>query len=420
MTATTVAPRPSAADPARVTHRGSAWRVATRLATREVRRRWGRTLLVMILVAVPVFGMTAVTVLVRTTKISPAREFANNFGSADLVAIGDAPAPSGGWPEGTRIVHGREVGEIGLVAANGTARLARVTDVDLEDPVVRGAVLLRAGRFPARAGEALVSPKLARAFDLHVGDQLRLAQPAWTERVVGIGAPASNWNDGLLAVHGNELDAARLQLTVDSIYRITLVQLPGNPSATALTQYPTEYMSAASEAQQSGTERAVNWTLVAGVIALGIVGVVISGAFAVGARRQLVTLGQLSANGANERQMRRMLSLQGAWAGALGTALGLTAAVVTLTLMHAQFSSWMHRDIGPFAWSPRDLLAITATGVVAATIAAFIPARTAARVPVLSALAGRRPLGALPRWMVPVGAALFPAQWDPKLGIHVT
>ena len=31
-----------------------------------MRRRWGRTLLVMFLVAVPVFGMTVVTTLVRT------------------------------------------------------------------------------------------------------------------------------------------------------------------------------------------------------------------------------------------------------------------------------------------------------------------------------------------------------------------
>ena len=55
----------------------------------------------------------------------------------------------------------------------------------------------------------------------------------------------------------------------------------------------------------------------------------------------------------------------------------------------------------------RDLIAIGVTGIVAATIAAFVPARSAARVPVLSALAGRRPLGALPRWIVPIGVALF-------------
>jgi len=135
--------------------------------------------------------------------------------------------------------------------------------------------------------------------------------------------------------------------------------------------------------------------------------VVISGAFAVGARRQLVTLGQLSANGAGERLLKRMLSLQGAWSGVLGTAVGLGAGVTTLMLMHTQFNNWFHRDIGPYAWLPRDLVAIAMTGVLAATIAAYFPARSAARVPVLSALAGRRPLGALPRSIVPIGLALF-------------
>ena len=42
------------------------WRLASRLARREVRRRPGRTLLVVFLIAVPVFGMTVGSVLVRT------------------------------------------------------------------------------------------------------------------------------------------------------------------------------------------------------------------------------------------------------------------------------------------------------------------------------------------------------------------
>jgi len=49
---------------------------------------------------------------------------------------------------------------------------------------------------------------------------------------------------------------------------------------------------------------------------------------------------------------------------------------------------------GPFGVYPQQLL------IIAATIAAFIPARSAARVPILSALAGRRPLGSLPRRLV--------------------
>jgi putative ABC transport system permease protein len=404
MTATTVPTRPAALPMPALGRRS--WHVAARLARREVRRRWGRTLLVMVLVAVPVFGMTVVTVLVRTTPTSPERAFANQFGAADLVSTSAAPPPPGGWPAGTHVVTGRSIGSLGILAADGTARVVQVLDIDLNNPVTRGAVLLRAGRFPARAGEALVSPKIARAFHVGIGDQLRLKQPAWSERIVGIGVAASNWSDGLVAVRGNEL-GQQLGFTFEQVQPLTLVDLPGHPSTAQLKQYPPQYISAADLNQSKASQRAVNWTIVSGAIALAIVGVVISGAFAVGARRQLVTLGQLSANGADEPQLRRLLSLQGVWSGALGTGLGLVGAVVTLTLMHDRINGWIHRDIGPYVWTARDLVAIAVTGVVAATVAAFIPARTAARVPVLSALAGRRPLGAIPRVIVPIGAALF-------------
>jgi putative ABC transport system permease protein len=404
MTTTTLPPAtapPPVAPRARTT---GGWRIATRLARREVRRRWGRTLLVMVLVLVPVFGMTVITTLVRTAHDSPARVFANEFGSANLVAIGDAPPPTGGWPAGTQVVHGKQVSDIGLLAPDGVARLANVTDFDLNNPVTKGAVLLREGRFPTTAGEALVSPNIARAFGVGVGDTLHLSKPAWNERVVGIGELATNWNDGLLAVRGNELDSSQLS-SLDQVQQITLVQIPGHPSQAALQQYGPTFFSA--ESTSNNITKTVNWTLVAGAIALAISGVVISGAFAVGARRQLVTLGQLSANGASEGLLKRMLSLQGAWCGVLGTGVGMAAGVVTLSLMHGQFNDWIHRDIGPYVWSARDLVAIAVIGVLAATLAAYFPARTAARVPVLSALSGRRPLGSLPRSIVPIGLAIF-------------
>ena len=153
MTATTIATQPAApAAPATSARATGSWRVATRLARREVRRRWGRTLLVMMLVVVPVFGMTVITTLVRTAHQTPARLFATEFGSANLAAIGNPAPPAGGWPAGTQITQGREVSDIGVVAANGVARLANVIDFDLNNPVTKGAVLLRAGRFPTTAG----------------------------------------------------------------------------------------------------------------------------------------------------------------------------------------------------------------------------------------------------------------------------
>jgi putative ABC transport system permease protein len=365
---------------------------------------------------VPVCGMTAVTMLVRANTDSPAEAFARQYGAADLVRdqfepTAPAPASTPPFPAGTRVVHGHATAsDIGLGLPDGTARLASVTDVDLDDPITRGAVLLRAGRFPSRAGEMLLSPGLARAFHVGVGDTLRLSSPQWTEKVVGIGVRAPSWTDGFVAVRGNELSTFAGADTPDLglVGTITFVDLPGRPTADELLSYSPTYLSSASARKaERGNERAVNWILVGGIVALAIVGIVISGAFAVGARRQLVTLGQLSANGADEQLLRRTLSLQGLLSGAIGSVVGFGAGVVILFAMRHQFESWIHHDPGPYVWSLRDTIAILVTGTTAATIAAFIPARSAARVPVLSALAGRRPLGSLPKRLVPIGLGLF-------------
>ncbi len=359
----------------------------------------------MLLVAVPVMGMTVVTVFVRTNKDSAAEAFAREFGSADLAREGQAPASTTPvtFPVGTRILTGRvSAFDIGLQAADGTTRLGLVSDLDLNDPIAHGIVSLRSGRFPSRAGEALLSPKLAQAFHVKVGDTLRLSAPNWTEKIVGIGVRATDWNDGLLAVRGSELSSG-LQGSANSI---TLVDLPGHPSDAALLAYPPSYTSRAQFARDQ-PQTTVNWILVAGIVALAIVGIVISGAFAVGARRQLVTLGQLSANGADERLLRLTLSLEGLLSGVIGSVLGFAAGVVFLVLMRGHFENWLHHDPGPYIWKLRDTIAILVTGVIAATVAAYIPARSAAHVPVLTALAGRRPLGTLPKRLVPIGAALF-------------
>ncbi len=65
--------------------RSAPWRMASRLARREVRRRPGRTLLVVVLVALPVMAMTAGVVIARTTQPTADEQFTATAGSvADL------------------------------------------------------------------------------------------------------------------------------------------------------------------------------------------------------------------------------------------------------------------------------------------------------------------------------------------------
>ena len=147
----------------------------------------------------------------------------------------------------------------------------------------------------------------------------------------------------------------------------------------------------------------------AGVLAFVAVGIVIAAAFATSARRQLVTIGQLASNGASPRLVSRTMGLQGMWTGLLGAVVGVPVAVVGCVVLQRfdAVSLIAGRPISRLEIAPLDLVVIAATAVVAATLAALVPARSAARIPVLSALAGRRPVAQPPKWLAPVGAAIF-------------
>ena len=72
--------------------RGS-WRLAARLARREVRRRPLRSLLVVLLIAVPVFAITVADVLVVSQQThGPAEGFRREYGDANLVYLAGGAA----------------------------------------------------------------------------------------------------------------------------------------------------------------------------------------------------------------------------------------------------------------------------------------------------------------------------------------
>ncbi len=152
-----------------------------------------------------------------------------------------------------------------------------------------------------------------------------------------------------------------------------------------------------------GRDQGVRWSYVIGGVVLTVMGIIISAAFAVGARRQLVTLGQLSASGASPSTVRTMLVLQGTVTGLVGTVVGLALAAGLLLGFHDAIERASGHRFGAYEVRPFDHVIVVAIGVVAATLAALIPARSAARLPTLAALAGRRPLAPVPRRLVVLG-----------------
>lgn len=404
------------------------WRFAARLARREVRRRPGRTLLVMLLIAAPVIAMTGASIVVRSTTESATESFVRQYGSADAVVypnfengLPDLASPVlPDLPPGTKSTSYFTTYTTVWAQTGGgpseavTNQFVQLSDIDLTNSITDGIVELASGRLPNAPGEALLAPKLAAGFGVAVGDRLTLVRPDVELDIVGIGQRNSWTDEPLMVVVGFDRGLVRPDMAGVE----TLVDLPdgrtSDERAAALNglngsggglQTAEGFYGVGSEVGA----RELAWGWVAGVLAFVAVGIVIAAAFATSARRQLVTIGQLASNGAPPRLVSRTMGLQGMWTGLLGVAVGVPIAVAAGVVLERAdvLSRFAGRPIGGLHIAPLDLTVVAITAIVAATLAALVPARSASRIPVLSALAGRRPVAQPPQWLAPVGLAVF-------------
>ena len=402
------------------------WRLAARLARREVRRRPGRTALVTLLVAGPVMAMVFGSVLVRTQADTWAEKFQRTGGQADVrleMWDSDGRATTGTgltdeeWtarlPAGSTFErYGRTYA---LASGGGQTSFIQFLDFDLDAPLVRGVVEVRDGRAPTAADEIALDRSTADHFDVGVGDVLTLDSPAGDWTVTGIVRHSDSFREPLFIFGEFDWERVAAGHRGEQIF----IDLPAGTSpeeTAALVGELGAFGNAFARDVLPGfidsdtgepSTAAMAWGWVAGALALCVVSIVIASAFATSARRQLVSLGQLSANGADRRLLRRTLALQGSWSGLIGSIAGVGVALVALVLSHDLAEFVVSRRLGSYEIAAGDLAIVVVTGVAAATVAALVPARSTVRVPVLAALAGRRPLGVVPRRLVPIGLALF-------------
>jgi putative ABC transport system permease protein len=391
-----------------------AFGLTARLAWREVRLRPWRTLLVALLVALPVAGTTFASVMTRTVRQSDEAAWQLNSGNADAMSRGNvdrALVPA--MPPGTTAVTERSADFQLLRTTSGARSRAFISDLAVGQSIVDGIISLDDGRLPSADGEVLLSHSAARDLDAHVGDTIDLDRPvARTVVVTGIGHLAAALDQRLaLVAPGSDLLGAPARFVQTKTY----LQLPA-----AMTQPERETWARAARdsnfvlspitfpslqpTSTTNVDASVRWIWVIGGLVLTVAGIVISSAFASGARRQLATLGQLAANGAGPRMLRRTLFLQGTWTGVIGSVAGLGLGFGLLAVIDPYRDRIFNRETGGYVLRPIDLIPILLMGTLATTVAALVPARTTSRVPVLAALAGRRPLGRVPRGLTLAGA----------------
>ena len=418
--------------------RRSGHRVALRLARRDIGRHKGRSLLIILLIMLPVAGMTGAVTLYQSSQRTPeeivryelgttqARFSALPVPSADSLQdpLNDAMVASSTGrvdpafrpsdpldlvPPGYGILRQRM---LPLTTGVGDARVSlQGREVDALNPAFTGKFSLLDGRAPRGGTEVLASPGLMVRFHLTLGQEFTTSAgtfvPVGTLRDAG--AADSN---SVLYLQASQVPAGLAQgpLTHQSVSYYLVGPEPvtwqqtkeaNSKGVGILSRSVVLHAPPLAERTVPGSRpRDDTPTLVGvyaavgliGTLALLEVGLLAGAAFAVGAKRQVRELALLASAGADSSTIGAVVTAGGLWLGgiavAAGAAAGVAAAAVVVNVARLTGSvrfAGLH---------PEFLLTAgaMAMGLAACSLAAMVPARQVSRQAVLGALtSGRAP-----------------------------
>lgn len=402
----------------------SGWRLALRMAWREVRRARARSLLVLVMVTLPVVAVVAADVAQATSSVSSVEGLGRRIGSAEAKVQAmpggrvyqTADPDSGGF--GMRPGHDPPASLAQVEQALGGSRpavelregLVRLrtdlgvlsvdsTAVDLQSPLATGLYRLTSGRWPSGAHEVAMNAALS-AHGYAVGDTLTETDGS-TVRVVGTAESTGTRTSALLVGDTDWLPAppargVRTWLVggppVTWAQVLAVNRLGASVLSRAVVEHPpsADQLPAQFRADSGGDTTLIAILALIGVMALLEVVLLAGPAFAVGARRQSRSLALIAANGGTPAQSRRVVLgsavVIGLISAVLGIVLGIAAAAGVVPLLQRSADSWF----GPFQVRWDHVVAIAAFGVLSAFLAAVVPAWLASRQDVVAVLAGRR------------------------------
>lgn len=436
-------------------------RADLRLAWRQVRRTKGASALVVLLVALPVMGLSAGAAFQASRTPTPDESVTLRLGTAAsmLVAVpmrgqgltqaiddpgawssvgSEAPRPDATppapptsvsplVPRDAHVIPTRS-GAVRIATRAGIAWFPR-TAGNVWDPALEGAFDVVSGSIPHSDTEAMATPSLLTRLGAAVGDTITLPDSGPS------GAPVTLRVTGTLRI-------ADVSRTGEDVLFTTLKALPDASTASLapMSWYIADWQPRYADystlnaqgygvyardvvrhppagaytvrSMSTGEQRWVSYAI--GAVAAAASGFLVTllagAAFAVSARRQQRSLAVAASVGAARGDLFRIVVLQGLTlglvGGIIGVVLGTAGVFAVLTVMDpgVQGLFWSH-----FALRlPWDMaIAIVVFAALIGTLSAFVPARAATRGDVLGALRGARRPAVLRKRMPVIGLGIL-------------
>jgi len=350
-----------------------------RWAWRLFRREWRQQILVLALLTVAVAAVTASVSL--GYHVPPPREA--RFGTADHLIRLDGSDPR--KLDADVAAARRSFATIEVIPHRAAAIPGSVDTLDFraQDPHGRyGAPMLRLleGRYPTGAGDVAVTDDVAKTFKLGIGD--RFNRDGHDRTVVGLVENPTDLLDEFALTSPGEAgrpDSVTILLETSSAkfdeFRLSDGRRPPMVESRQLDE---QAFSAAV-------------MLVLATVGLLLVCLVAAAGFAVVAQRRLRQFGMIAAVGATEKHLRLVMLANGAVVGAVAAVVGTTVGLLSWIAVAPRLETVAaHRiDQLDLPWWAIGTGILLAVGT--ATAAAWWPARSVARIPIVRALAARPP-----------------------------
>ncbi len=371
-----------------------ALRALLRVELRQLRRNPGRSWLVAVLVAVPVAAIVGGSTLLRITRQTLEESRAHTVGQADLRVHGalepgvDVRAL---LPEDASVVQ--LYGARTEVRIPGRRLIARgvVLDMTSLEPggIAEGMMVLDRGRLPRNSNEVALSTLLIEGLGRDVGETVEL-DGGTPRTVTGVVVDPEDL-DLPLAVRSP--DADEVLVGADLLVALDSTAQPNASAATAAAALREAGLRVTVREEIQGRDGFEELVIfVIGSLGLLEAALVIAAAFGVGLRRRQREIGLLGSSGAARGGIRIALLASAAVLSLVGAALGVAVGIAMALMLHPSLDGWVGRLNGPFEVSWLQTAGAVLLGVVTGVAAASVPARSATRLPIRVALAGRRPV----------------------------